>query len=218
MARGLAWWPMVFQDVLRLNLERMQRTEFERFAEHHRSEDAGHDRWYLDDLRLFGAEPPVVDELFGDEFAEIREACYSLVAEVLREQSSVQRVGILLALESTGHVFFEPAAGAAERICPELPLRYFGRSHLLVEKDHDLFSGGTEADLDRAVLTDDERVSSEEAIARIYRAFDSLFSALAERMQNAARTSSYIRTLGNADTEVSRDDAPARDARDATGS
>ena len=149
MARALAWWPMVFQDVLRLNLDRLRGSGFERFAEFHRSEDAGHDRWYLDDLGTFGVERPGLEELFGGPFQPLRETCYALVAEVLRDQSGAQRVALLLALEPTGHVFFERISAAVDRICPDLPLRYFGPSHLTVEKDHDLFAESTNAELER---------------------------------------------------------------------
>jgi len=188
MARALAWWPMVFQDVLRLNVERIRGSGFERFAEYHRDEDSGHDRWYLDDLRAFSVEPPSLDELFCGEFQPMRDACYALLSEVHRDQSGAQRVALLLALEPTGHVFFERISAAVERVCPELPLRYFARTHLGVEKDHDLFAESTNADLEKVLLSDAERRASEEMVTRVYRTFADVFSYLSDRMQTVARS------------------------------
>jgi hypothetical protein len=140
MARALAWWPMVLPDVLRLNVARIQGAAARRWAAHHRVEDAGHERWFLGDLRALGMEAPGIDELFGDGFQPIRDACYALVGEVRREQSDAERIALLLALESTGLVFLDQVAAAVERLCPHLPLRYFARFHLGVELDHELFT------------------------------------------------------------------------------
>jgi hypothetical protein len=201
MARGLAWWPMVFQDVLRLNVERVKGSEFERFAEYHREEDAGHDRWYLEDLRTFSVMPPGFDELFCDDFKPIRDACYALLAEVHREQSGQERIAFVLALESTGHIFFEQISAAVERICPELPLRYFAHTHLNVEKSHDLFTETTDADLDKIALTDLQRHAAERMVARVYDAFADVFSYLADRMRTSATTD--IRELGASGAAIS---------------
>jgi hypothetical protein len=209
MARALAWWPMVFQDVLRLNVERVRGTELERFAEYHRVEDSGHDRWFLDDLRAFDVEEPSLDALFGETFLPVRDACYALMGEVYREQTPAQRVALLLALEPTGHLFFEQVSDAVDRLCPDLPLRYFARSHLGVEKDHDLFAESTNASLDRIELSDAERAESEAAIQRIYSTFTAIFSYLADRMSEAAPQQSYIAQLHGTDVSV-RDASGAR--------
>lgn len=185
MARALSWWPMVFQDVLRLNVERIRGTALRRWAEHHRTEDAGHDRWFLGDLRALGVEAPGLDELFGDDFQPIRDACYALVGEVRREHTDAERVALLLVLESTGHVFFEQVAAGLDRVCPALPLRYFAQFHLEVELDHELFTAST--DLECIVLGDAERAGVEAAVDRVYGAFADIFSYLADRMSDIIR-------------------------------
>lgn len=210
MARALAWWPMVFQDVLRLNVDRVRGTEMERFAEYHRVEDSGHDRWFLEDLRAFDVEEPSLSALFEDTFQPIRDACYTLMGEVFREQTPAQRVALLLALEPTGHLFFEQVSDAVDRVCPDLGLRYFARSHLGVEKDHDLFTESTNADLDRIVLSDTERAESEAAIRRIYSTFTDIFSYVADRMSEAAPQQSYIAQLGGTDASSVRNASGAR--------
>jgi hypothetical protein len=207
MARALAWWPMVFQDVLRLNLTRLSDSGLGRFAEYHMDEDAGHDRWYLEDLQAFGVATPVFDELFGSPYQPVRDVCYALIAEVLRDQSAAQRVALLLAMEPTGHVFFERVSAAVDRVCPDLPLRYFARSHLHVETGHDLFTESTAADIDQVVLNDLERARSEEAIERIYRAFGDLFSHLCIKMQEGVTAESYIRALRGPEELPAVDDA-----------
>jgi hypothetical protein len=195
MAKALAWWPMVFQDVLRLNVQSIQGSGLERLAEFHRDEDSGHERWYLEDLSVLGVEQPALDELFGDEFRPIRDACYALTAEVFRHQSGAERVALLLALEPTGHVFFEEISTAVDRVCPQLPLRYFARTHLGVEKDHDLFAESTNAHLERIVLTDSERASCEAMVSRVYRIFGDVFSYLENRMTHAPQLVSDVREL-----------------------
>jgi len=199
LARSAAWWPMAFQDVLRLNVDRVRGTWIERFAEYHQVEDSGHDRWYLEDLRVFGVEAPALDELFGDKFRAVRDACYAIIGEVLRPQTGPQRVALLLALEPTGHVFFEQISAAVDRICPNLPLRYFARSHLGVEKDHDLFTESTEAELAKITLSDAERAQSEAMVARVYGTFANIFSYFADEVLETVRSQSHVRELGAPD-------------------
>jgi hypothetical protein len=198
LARALAWWPMVFQDVLRLNADHVRGTALARFAEFHKNEDADHDRWYLSDLEVLEVIPPTLDELFGDGFQPVRDACYRLISEVHRVQSNAERIALLLALEPTGHVFFEQISAAVDRICPNLPLRYFARSHLGVEKAHDLFTESTDADLGKIVLSDSERSEAEAMVDRIYGTFTGIFSYFVERMADDARSRSEIRELGGA--------------------
>jgi hypothetical protein len=197
LARGCAWLPMVFQDILRLNLERVRGTEFERFAKQHQNEDAGHEQWFLEDLGVFGVGMPRIDDLFGDDYRPIRDACYALTAEALRVQTGGQRLALVLGLEAAGHVFFEHMSSAVERLCPELPLRYFGRYHLGVEKGHDLFLEATDADLERIVLADDERAEAEACILRVSRTFEDIFKYYAQRMEESLPRASHIHELGH---------------------
>jgi hypothetical protein len=196
LARGCAWLPMVFQDLLRLNLERVRGTELERFAVHHRDEDAGHEDWFLSDLRAFGVAPLGLADLFAEEFRPIRDACYALTAEIHAKRTESQRIAFLLVLEAAGHVFFERAAAAVDRVCPDLPLKYFARFHLGVEKAHDLFTEQTESDLDGIVLTPEERAGAEELVARVSAIFDDVFGYYADRMLDAPPRASHIHELG----------------------
>ena len=195
VARALGCWPMVFQDALRLTVNHVRGTEFEPFAEYDWDENIGHDSWYLQDLRVLGAEPPTLEELFFLEFQPVRESCYALMAEVHRPQSHAQRIAFLVALEPTGRLFFEHISAAIERLCPEHELVYFRRSHLVQGQEHDLFAEAARAELDRVLLTDDERSATEQMVARVYRTFHDIFSHLAERMDEEVPATSDVREL-----------------------
>ena len=103
---------------------------------------------------------------------------------------------MLLALEPTGHVFFEEVTVAVERLCPELPLRYFARFHLGVEKDHDLFTESTDAELDRLVLGEDERARAEAMVNRVFDRFESVFDYLAVRAFSANPMGQVVSFVG----------------------
>lgn len=195
MARALSWWPMVFQDMLRINFERVAGSEYARAAKCHRDEDAGHEKWFLEDLRAFDVEAPGLEELFSPSFQPIRDACYALLAEVHGAPTPEQRLALLLTLESTGHIFFEKIADATHRVCPELPLRYFAHFHLGVEKDHDLFADKTEEEIEHVDLSDAERARCNEMLKRVYHAFGIMFSYLEESARQSPRPVSHVRQL-----------------------
>lgn len=194
-ARAIAWLPFVFQDVLRLTAEQIRGSEYERFVEYHRNEDSGHETWFLHDLRALGASLPSFEESFGAEFEGLRDACYALLSEVHRCESNAQRVAFLLALRGTARVFFEELSLAVTRVCPELPLRYFVRSHGGVEKNYSLFGESMDAELERTVLGDAERARCERTIERTEQLFIRIFSYLAGRTQNCRHPVSHVRQL-----------------------
>jgi hypothetical protein len=198
MARALSWWPMVFQDMLRINFERVAGSELARAAKCHRDEDAGHEKWFLEDLRAFDVDVPGLEELFSPSFQPIRDACYALLAEVHAASTAAQRVALLLTLESTGHIFFEKVADATQRVCPELPLRYFAHFHLGVEKNHNLFADATHEEIEQLDLSAAERAGCNEMLTRVYQAFGGMFSYLEECVRENTRTVSHVRHLAAA--------------------
>ena len=196
LARGCAFWPMVFQDVLRLNLERASGTELERHARQHRAEDAGHEQWFLEDLRTFDVGEPRLEELFSEEYRPLRDASYALVSEVLGPLDGRLRVVFLLTVEAAGHVFFEEMARAVERLCPELPLRYFSHSHLGVEKEHDLFAESTDVELDEIVFGKRELAMADELVGKVCRTFAGIFDHYAARAMQTVPRVSDVHRLG----------------------
>ena len=125
--------------------------------------------------------------LFGDDHRAVRDASYALVAEVFRAASDVERIVLVLALESTGHVFFDRLARTVEAAGYTDRLRYFSAHHLQVEHAHALFEAKMQACLDARALSPDERDRALALVDRVYDAFDLMFDALATTLAVGVR-------------------------------
>jgi hypothetical protein len=137
-ARRLTFWPLAFQDVLRVLSETVRETSLNVIARHHAAEDRDHDLWFLHDLRALGARLPDANELFRADHEPARRAAYAIVAQTLAARTGAERIVVLLALESTGHVFFTETSRFVRAVGCE-GLAYFSEDHLAVEKGHALF-------------------------------------------------------------------------------
>lgn len=195
MARALAWWPMVFQDMLRMTVTEIRGAEYERFVEYHKHEDAGHDRWFVEDLRVLGVREPILSELFSEDFLPLREACYALAADVRRCEIDAQRAALLMALEQSGRVFFESVSAAVARVCPQASLRYFARKHLDTDTDYDLFRELVDSELNRIDLSPAQREQAQETATRTYAIVEQVFSCLAGHLEEGVRSVSDVRSL-----------------------
>lgn len=182
-APNLTFWVMTFQDVLRLNEGLVTDPELKKIARHHRREDAGHDRWFLEDLKQLGASGLELSTLFGPAHATTRDAAFKLVAESYRAESDAARVVLLLSLESTGHIFFDRVSRylAAKPINDKL--RYFSDFHLRVEQAHALFEVEMERVLWARTLTEAERAEAISLVDRVFDAFDTMFNGLVTLME-----------------------------------
>ena len=174
----LAFWVMAFQDILRLNEQRISEPMMRSIARHHRAEDSGHDRWFLGDLAALGIEAPDLPHLFGAAHATTRDAAYALVAEVFRADSDHERMILLLCLEAAGHVFFEASASYFERVGVPQAIRYFSRHHIEIEKDHEMFEQRMKDFLGGIVLSAEERQQGVAMVGRIHAAFITMFDGL----------------------------------------
>jgi hypothetical protein len=117
------------------------------------------------------------------------------MTEVLGPLDGGLRVAFLLTVEAAGHVFFEEMAEAVERVCPELPLRYFSHSHLGVEKQHDLFAESTDAELEEIAFGDEERARAEEMVERVCRTFARIFDHYVDRAKQTVPRVSDVHRL-----------------------
>ncbi len=173
-----AFWAMGFQDVIRMNSERVEHPDLQRIIRQHRIEDAGHDAWYLDDLGAIGKRDVDIAWLYGDDCRPTREATYAIAAEVFRVENDVQRVVLLLALEGAGHMLF----GGVDEVLREYGhahrLRYFATSHLDVEKGHDLFEDEVQEHMNRLEISDAMRATSKALVDRVFAAFTLLADGL----------------------------------------
>jgi hypothetical protein len=177
------FWVMSFQDALRLNAGMITNPQLLRIARHHREEDSGHDRWFLDDLRLVDGVLPDVETLYGAAHQPVRDVTYALMAESFRAVEDVERVALLLILESTGQVFFPRVVEYFRSAGIEADLRYFAQTHLDVEKNHEIVEQqmhDTLAALEVSAGTVGRCVA---AVDRCYAAFGRLFDAFADAVR-----------------------------------
>jgi hypothetical protein len=179
-APDLTFWVMAFQDVLRLNASLTRDAEIRRIVRHHRAEDAGHDRWFLDDLASMQVPAPDVRWLFGERHAPTRDAAYALMSEVYRTTDDRLRLVLVKTLESAGHVFFGRVAAAVEREGLGKALKYFSFSHLEVEKSHQVFEEEIARTVSSIRLEPKVRTEAKRLVDRCYAAFGSMFDAICE--------------------------------------
>lgn len=178
----LTFWVMSFQDVLRLNEERVTDPDLRKIARHHRLEDAGHDQWFLHDRNYIVGEDARhenINRLFGKETRATREAAYAIMAEVYGSHNEWLNIVLLLAVESTGHVFFEKVVSQIQKIGEDSNLKYFSSSHLQVELGHALFENEMERKLYASELPEDVRREAVKLVDRCYGAFGRMFDGLA---------------------------------------
>jgi hypothetical protein len=184
-APGLTFWVFAFQDILRLNEQRVVDPGLRAIARHHRAEDRGHDAWFLQDVAEIDPAPRGFGWLFGPHHMQTRDAAYALVAEVFRASNDHVRIALLLTLESAGHVFFERVAAYVGRNEAGNKLTYFSTKHLEVEKQHELFEAELMKPLD-IELPPDVRDAAVAMIDRSYQAFDEIFNGLKTRTSRRA--------------------------------
>jgi hypothetical protein len=177
-APDLTFWVMAFQDVLRLNATLTRDPQIRRIVRHHRSEDAGHERWFLDDLAAMQVPAPDVRWLFGERHSPTRDAAYALMSEVHRATDDRLRLVLVKTLESAGHVFFGRVAAVVERAGWTKALKYFSFSHLEVEKNHQVFEDEISRTVSSMRLEPTLRAEAKQVVDRCYSAFGTMFDAL----------------------------------------
>jgi len=179
-APDLTFWVMAFQDILRLNAILTGDPQLRKIVRHHRAEDAGHDRWFLDDLATMQIPAPDVRWLFGERHSPTRDAAYALVSEVYRITDDRLRLVLVQTLESAGHVFFGRVAAIVERVGLSRMLKYFSFSHLEVEKNHQVFEEEITRIVSSIRLPPKVRTEAKALVDRCYVAFGTMFDAICE--------------------------------------
>jgi hypothetical protein len=173
-----AFWAMGFQDVIRMNAAKVVDPELAKIIHQHRREDAGHDNWYLHDLKAMGRRDIDLQWLFGEECRLTREATYAIAAEVVRADNDILRVVLLLALEGGGHVLFGGVTKVLHEAGHSARLRYFARSHLEVEVGHDLFDEQVQKRVRELSISDEIRAEGIALVDRVFGAFTILADGL----------------------------------------
>ena len=182
----LTFWAMTFQDILRLNEERVTDPYLKKVARHHRLEDAGHEKWFLQDKKYMADKGKSdnachqndVTWLYSKETQVIRDAAYEILAEVYQASDEIMNIVLLLTIESSGHVFFEKVANQVKKVGEDRNLKYFSSSHLEVEMAHAIFEEEMEKQLFSRPVTVEARRAALQLVDRCYDAFNKMFDGL----------------------------------------
>lgn len=177
----LIFWVMVFQDILRLNEERVTDPYLKKIAHHHKLEDAGHERWFMHDRNYMSGKSSNSEDinwLFGKDMRPTRDPAYALLAEVYKSDSEWLNIVLLMAMESSGHVFFERIVEQVQKIGQDKNLKYFSSKHLAAERSHSLFEEGMERELFARPLPIEIRGDALKLVDRCYDAFNKMFDGL----------------------------------------
>ncbi|MDI9818320.1 MULTISPECIES: hypothetical protein [unclassified Legionella] len=181
----LTFWAMTFQDILRLNEEKVKDPYLKKVARHHRLEDAGHEKWFLHDKKYLGGvcnnkscNQDDVAWLYGKESQLTRDAAYAIMSEIYKADDEILNVVLLLTLESSGHVFFEKVVKQVKKTGEDKNLKYFSSSHLEVEMAHAIFEEEMERKLFERQVPVSTRREALKMIDRCYDAFNKMFDGL----------------------------------------
>jgi hypothetical protein len=201
----LTFWAMTFQDILRINEERVKDPLLKKIARHHRLEDAGHEKWFLSDKKYIckNNDKDDVAWLYSKDSQLIRDAAYAIMAETFKVDDEILNIAMLLTLESSGHVFFEKVVKQVKKAGEDQNLQYFSSSHLEVELAHALFEEEMERKLFERRLPISTRRDALKMVDSCYDAFNKMFDGLIigctkrvelakQRSENAADTTQSV--------------------------
>jgi hypothetical protein len=175
-AQRLTFWVMSFQDVLRLNAAHISNPDLYKIAQSHQKEDAGHEEWFLNDLKKINGGEPNLRSLYSQEHSPTRYASYVLISEVFKARNDLERIALLLTLESTAQVFFQHIANFSETRGYSHNLEYFSNHHLNAEDNHESLDHNMEAFLDSIEINAEQEKGIFEMIDRAYKAFEEMFN------------------------------------------
>jgi hypothetical protein len=181
----LTFWAMTFQDILRINEERVTDPYLKKVARHHRLEDAGHEKWFLSDKKYMGelcnnaaCGRDDVAWLYSKDSQLVRDAAYSIMSEIYKVDEEILNIVLLLTLESSGHVFFEKVVKQVKKTGQDKNLQYFSSSHLEVEMAHAIFEEEMEKKIFSLKLPISTRREALKMIDRCYDSFNKMFDGL----------------------------------------
>lgn len=181
----LTFWAMTFQDILRINEERVSDPYLKKIARHHRLEDAGHEKWFLHDKQLIAemtnrdaSSKDSVRWLYSNDCQLTRDAAYAIMSEIYKAEDERVNIALLLTLESSGHVFFDKIVNQVKKTGHDSDFKYFSSSHLEVELAHALFEEEMEKKLFALKLPTSVKREALKMVDRCYDAFNQMFDGL----------------------------------------
>ena len=185
IAPHLTFYVFGFQDMLRLTTELITEPKLRELADSLRQDDAGHERWFLFDMKQLGCTVDV-EWVLGQEHQTTRDVTYGLIGELLRATDDRVRLVFPLVLEATASVFFPYVTNLLARAAGPR-LLYFGHTHLDAEAGHDLYG---EARAQQLAAIEFDVAAHEAAISLVHRCFDQferLFDHLEQQRQQQRR-------------------------------
>lgn len=178
LATALSFWVMNYQDLLRLNEDRMEDPSTRKLARLHRAEEAGHERWFLEDLQALEAGQPDLPWIFGAHHTPVRDATHALLAEVYRARTDADRLALLLVCEATGKIFFDRVDARIRRLGLEYGLQFFSGSHPEAERMRSIFEEKLEETVSTFILSGANRDSAFAMVDRAFGAFSQLLDGV----------------------------------------
>jgi hypothetical protein len=184
MARGLLFFVMAFQDMLRINTQLVKDPMCRGLVEAQRSADAGHDNWYLSDLRRLGIEPSL-RWVFGKSHERTRDTSYEIIAELFAAPDDVCRLVVGLVLEATGGEYFSRVQHFFTALGLVEGYRFFGGEHWAVEQDHGPLDGPMRKQLLAISLSEASRQQALGTAARVFASVSRMCDDLSAKMLDA---------------------------------
>jgi hypothetical protein len=193
-----AFWVMTFQDILRLNAILIKDPQLREFARHHREEDAGHEKWFLQDLDfMFDVQKLTISWLYGPGCSVIRDGSYRVMSELFKAESDQQRTVLLLALESTSQVFSREITSYIYDMGYAEKLKYFSKTHFDAENEHAMYEEEGEQQLQAIKFTPHEREKSIDLVNYIYEIFYSISNEILKHAEDEDFLREHLKTTAN---------------------
>lgn len=184
MARGLSFFVMSFQDVLRLNTELITEPALAEIARAQRKDDAGHHLWFLSDLAKLDVEPDI-RWLFGKQHQRTRDTSYEILAALYGAPDDYARLVVALVLEATGGVYFSRVYQFVAKLGLDDGLQFFSRGHWEVEQSHELFEDEAQRRLQSIVLTERDRALALATGLKVFASITAMCDELSRQMIDA---------------------------------
>jgi hypothetical protein len=146
--------------------------------------DAGHELWYLRDLRKLQVRLDL-DVVFRADYREARDLTYELLSVLASCADDRARLSVLLVLEAAAELFFERVPAFARRCGVSEPLEYFGEKHLQAEHAHAIHDHAGDSPLAAISVSGSTAEAIESAVARTFRVMERLARDLASFMEAA---------------------------------
>jgi len=194
LAPRFTFYVMCFQDMLRLGQTLTADPVLKELAVTHEAEDRGHELWFLSDLEALGVERDL-GWTFSPEHAVTRDISYRIMSEIMSATHDATRLAVLLALEAIGAEFFGRVIGYLDRLGRSQGLRYFARSHQLVEQSHGVFEADSQSRLAAIEVPTEAMPELVRAVARTFEAMARLGDDIDAGMAECA-TQEALRAVG----------------------